>query len=426
MRFKLNKIATAVAVTLGTSAVAVSTVQADEILFPYVVASPTVTTLISTINYADIDFGFGGGLVAPEKLHYKYWYKNGDDAEDNTATCAEVNKSLPSSANDVVTFDAGGLFADDNLNILFEKAADAQNVNYGTGTFALLKGVTKPVRAFLIVDNNEFVNFNQTFYRTSDSLSGEAIVLEFQSGAAWGYAAYNAAGRYNAPDGFRYNWFDFSDYVETAGEVISGRSGEGFVPVVLHPFTATGGQWLTKFFVTPIRPTTFDPVSGLWFPPPASFKEGGQSVGTLNARVRLATEDVDVGTAAIYDRDEGPVSGQAPKNVVCVGAVEAASMLTEGALALAPQGGWSNLVVSTGTLEDVIPTNEAVVIKLEYNPTPLPALQASPAVGGIVNNAIWLRKGIRESVPTPANGALPRLQIFTDGLDINATSAPSF
>ena len=50
MRFKMNKLAAAVAVTMGVSAVGVSTAQADEILFPYVVASDTVTTLISTIN----------------------------------------------------------------------------------------------------------------------------------------------------------------------------------------------------------------------------------------------------------------------------------------------------------------------------------------------------------------------------------------
>ncbi|MBK8535945.1 MAG: hypothetical protein IPL59_12960 [Candidatus Competibacteraceae bacterium] len=62
-------------------------------------------------------------------------------------------------------------------------------------------------------------------------------------------------------------------------------------------------------------------------------------------------------------------------------------------------------------------TQEAVVIKLEYNTKTSPSL---PALG-IINNAIWLRKGIKESIPTPASG--PRVSLSTVGFDINAVSS---
>jgi hypothetical protein len=437
MKFKVNKIAAAVAVSLGTSVVGMSAAQADEILFPYVVTSGTVTTLISTMNNA----GTFIGDAAPTELHYRYWYKNGANAESNSATCGEVDRPLPSSANDIVTFDVGGQVKKDNLGILFEDVKvstlpDGQGRGYGNASFALLAGVAPPVRAFLVVDNNDFAS-EESFFRTSDSLAGEAIILEFVNGAAWGYAAYNAAGRYNA-DGVRFNRYDFSDYVETAGEVIASNvAGQGSVPVAIHPrLTATGADdVITKFFVTPIAPSRFSALDGVRVWPGGTYRysDAGttrsvvlptQLRGDLTAAVALSVFDIDLGAAVMYDRDEGPVSGQVIQGVRCVGAVDVRSLLSEGALLQVPAGGWSNLVVgrfakganglpTSGNLTD---TDEAVVIKLEYNTATSPSL----ATVGIVNNAIWLRKGVRESVPTPANTALPRISLFTNGLDINA------
>lgn len=406
MKFKVNKIAVAVAVSLGTSVVGMKAAQADEILFPYVVASGTVTTIVSTINI--FESFFEGPSAA--RLHYRYYYKNGDNAERNTAPCVEVNERLPSSPNDIVTFDVANRFGTDNLGIIFEDVKTSSNVKYGSKSFSLLD-ITLPVRAFLVVDNNDFLT-GAGLFSTADSLAGEAIVLEFLSGAAWGYAAYNAAGVYGGTPGLadRINLFDFSDTVETAGEVIANS----FVPVALAPFTATGGEWLTKFFVTPISPATF--VDGVW------QRGGNQLQGNLNARVRLAVQDPSSATQDVmFDRDELPVSGQVPQNVVCVGAVDATSMITEGALRRMPDGGWSNLVVDRGTASGVA-TNEAVVIKLEYNPAPLQLDSDSTTVPvvGVINNALWLRKGIRESLPIPSSPFAPRVEVFAVDLDLNA------
>ena len=260
----------------------------------------------------------------------------------------------------------------------------------------------------VVVDNNDFAS-EETFFRTGPSLAGEAIVLEFTNGAAWGYAAYNPSNRF--VDGVRNNFNDFSDYVETTGEVIAGENGQGFVPVAIAPPVTSGGL-ITKFFVTPIAPSTFD--GTVWVPPrPATLTTGGQLRGDLTTTIRLAIQDQSLGTGVIYDRDEGPVSGQVPQSVTCVGAVDAQSMLTQGAQQQVPNGGWSNLVVGGAGN-----TQEAIVIKLEYN---TPTSTSFPAVG-IVNNAIWLRKGIKESIPTPADGTA-RFEVRTVGLDINVTSS---
>ncbi|MCB1918685.1 MAG: hypothetical protein KDJ28_01740 [Candidatus Competibacteraceae bacterium] len=409
MRFKMNKLAAAVAVTMGVSAVGVSTAQADEILFPYVVASDTVTTLISTINIYENSFQG----PAADQLHYRYYYKNGVNAENNLASCAEVDDRLPSSPNDIVTFDVAERFGAGNLGILFEDVATSSNVDYGSKTFSLLN-ITLPVRAFLIVDNNDTLT-GAGLVSTANSVAGEAIILEFAAGAAWGYSAYNAAGLYSGTAGggaVVSNPYDFSDSVETAGEVIANS----YVPVALMPFTATGGEFITRFFVTPIATRAM----GSGTP---------QLRSDLNARIRLAVRDPASATQdAIFDRDELPVSGQFPQNVVCVGAVEASEMLTEGALNRVPNGGWSNLVVSSGTVAGATgtvtsgSTDQAIVFKLEYNPSALEldTDSGTDPVAGIVNNAIWLRKGIRESYLAPASATQPRVSVFAADLDLNS------
>ncbi|MBK8750404.1 MAG: hypothetical protein IPL99_01605 [Candidatus Competibacteraceae bacterium] len=432
----MNKVAVAVAATLGITVAGIGTAQADEVLFPYIVTSSTVTTLVSTMNTVDAR----PTNAAPSKLHYRYWYKNGASAENNAAPCSEVDRPLPSSANDIVTIDVSDQITaiKGNLGIVFEDVKvstlpESDGRGYGKDTFALLAGLTKPVRAFLVVDNNEFNTTDkaaESFFRTSSSIAGEAIVLEFANGAAWGYSAYNAAGRYDPVTGARTNFFDFSDYVETAGEVIAGEAGQGFVPVALAPRYVEGNPTkgddiITKFFVTPIAPSTLNPATGVWSPPINTRTTGGQLRGDLTARVRLSVQDNSLGAAVIYDRDEGPVSGQVPQNVTCVGAIDAlgaTGLLSEGARLLVPQGGWSNLVVGGGTTN----TNEAVVIKLEYNTSKSTSFKTL----GIVNNAIWLRKGIKESIGPntsfDANGdpvLTTRFRVSAFGADSNVTSS---
>lgn len=112
----------------------------------------------------------------------------------------------------------------------------------------------------------------------------------------------------------------------------------------------------------------------------------------------------------MYDRDENPVSGQNPRTVTCIGAVNVQDLLSAGALReVGDFGGWSEVVISSPgplaalTSSGTVVTsavrstnvNQAIVQKLEYNTTGQFDTATFP---GAFNSALWLRAGIRESV----------------------------
>lgn len=376
MKFKLNKIAAAMAVGLGTSVVGMNVAQADEILFPYVVASDTVTTILSVIN--DDDF------TVPS-LHYRYYYKRLPGAPtDNTAPCVEANFSQPTSPNDVVTFDVSGQFGDAR-GVLFEPGP--VNAVY-TKDFALFRNV-KPVRAFAIVDNND------RFF-AGNNVEGEAFIIQFSQGSVWGYQAYNAAeiGGIDASGNLVIgNPYDFSDRAEVNGEVMvtppAGTTTAGaeayWSPIAIMPFA--GDEVQTALFVTPIATT-------------APF----QLSGTTAATIGLQVNDPDSPAPYVmYDRDENPYSGQIVQSIVCVGRVNIGSMITEATRQyLVGTGGWSNVAVRAG---------QAVVMKIEFNDTAA-TLGGKPAGGGSYNNSFWLRKGFRESLARTAYPGYPNISYF--------------
>jgi len=382
MKFKLNKIAAAMAVGLGTSVVGMNVAQADEILFPYVVASDTVTTILSVIN--DDDF------TVPS-LHYRYYYKSGANAASNTATCSEANFSQPTSPNDIVTFDVSGQFGDAR-GVLFEPAP--ANAVYNKD-FALFRNV-KPVRAFAIIDNND------RFF-AGNNVYGEAFVIQFTQGSVWGYQAYNSAeiGGIDASGNLVIgNAYDFSDRAEVNGEVMvaapAGTTADAaeryWSPIAVMPFA--GDEVQTALFVTPIGTA-------------APF----QLSGTIAATVGLQVNDPESPAPYVaYDRDENPYSGQVPAPVVCVGRVSVGNMITEATRQyLVGTGGCSNVAVITG---------QATVMKIEFNETVPSTLAGKSAGGGTYNNAFWLRKGFRESLARTTYPGYPTISTFLPSFSV--------
>lgn len=215
MKFKTKKIATAVAASLGLSVVGMSAAKADSILFPHFVLSPTVTTVLSVIND---NFTAAGA----SNLHYRYYYKDVGAAGAATAPCKEYDFWNPTSTNDIVTFDMGANpgFNSDAKGVLFEP--NSTNARY-VDDFAVLGRTTPvpPTRGFVVVENR---GFNPTDIPVPTAkLAGEAIVIEFVSGSAWGYQAYNAADMWGfvAPNLILLNANDFSDRVEVNGGVLT-------------------------------------------------------------------------------------------------------------------------------------------------------------------------------------------------------------
>ncbi len=357
--------------------VAVKNAQADAILFPWIVKSNTVSTLVSVVNTAG-DRIFVSGLVMDYRLHYQYWYKE-TNANGQTEKCEPVSFKRPTSKDDIVSFDA-------SCNINDGKALFNDPSPYGDVSFCLSAG--PPRRAFLLVDNNTpamvdaAVNVDGTLY-------GEAIVLELAGGAGWGYIAYNADGGETST---QTSPVDFSDGLDVQGEVIAGS--DTATPLAPTELTQTvllpPDVILTRLFVTPVDVD----VDG------DGVDVANQRIGNANARVQLVyMDEVGALNGGIYDNDENPIDFVKRKNIVCTSADNLESFFTESGwdafLATGGQG-WSYVVTIDGTIDvnpfDLVadnPTNNVIIGKLEFTTSGVTI--DGTTIPGTLNNFVWLR-----------------------------------
>lgn len=347
MKMKLNALSLAVAAGfIGTAAQA-----ADVAMFPYVVNSATVTTIVSVVDQGGSADGYtAGGATGGSRLHWRLNYKAGANASNNVARCEEVNYYLPSSVNDIQTVDLGGKFGSTTKGVLFNDAGSNNNWKSGTTdtiNFMLGKNASSGSgvqRGVLFVHNAEAT--------TTNNLYGEAMVLDFSTGAAWGYQAQlkdsGAANNGTA--------FDFTAAATTT-------------PILAFMPTA---ESVTRLFVTPVSATML-------------AANGASTTGwdQLNASVSLTT-----GSGVAYDRDENLVSGSASSNVVCVGAVDATSLMTAGAASVLANGGWGRVVVAAGSTTGMSSVNTAILTKLEYNTA---GKLNGDAIPGTFNNGFVMR-----------------------------------
>lgn len=406
---KLNKIAFGIALAAGVGAA-----QADEVLFPYVVSSDTVTTILSVANTVD------EGALNVEELHFRYYYKEGAAATDNAATCQEVNRRFTSSPNDLIDVSVDVRYGAATRGVLFNDHMVNATYLPATSSPGLLRNRTKPVRAFAIVDNND-----GAVGRANDLslVAGRATIIEFGAGAAWGYDAFNAKGTNN---------FIFDEAGERFGEVFSpvdfttGNQTRR-TEVSFKPFS----EFVTTFYVTPVfsraitapgvaalvnatnLPSTNVPVNvstvSTEAQPLVAGLAGAINGGTVGAaattavpaavnqltgslRTRLVAS-VNGGDDVAYDRDELPVSGRAPKEITCVGAVRVQDLMSTGAAdELASTGGWTMLSTTypaAGAGFDRTP--QATIMFLEHNAIGARTINGENA-GGVINNGYQLRQ----------------------------------
>lgn len=427
MKFKVTKIATAVATGLGLSAMGMGTAHADRIMFPYIGGSSTVATIVSVINQADVP-------GTPDRLHYQIFHKDGSAASNNAASCSEDSVFRKTSVNDIVTFDLTGHFGDAN-GVLFEPAAT--NPKYDDGSFAFLEPVLaalpadqRQVRGWMMVDN---LGVGAAGPAVPNTLNGEAFLLDFVEGAAWGYVAYNPA--------IGADPYDFSDAVESQGEVLAGgmryddaalRAGaishSPRVPVVLYPMP--NGDFTQQLIVTPINHAVIN-TSVPAILPGRSDRAGQAWQNATVLKTRIGLSVLPVGSSLIaFNRDEQQIDGTAGADITCVGTVKVTDLFTSLGQSQLANGGWSAVrVTSPGPLVENIPTaptpitvangarrtfntNEAIVMKLEYNLSG--EFLDGAGFKGAYNNGYWMRRGNRESLKIPVQ-TLANLQPFATG-----------
>jgi len=374
-------LASAVAAAIAVSAVGIQSAQATTLFFPYVGVGPTVTTVISTINtfeydLQDLDPNYSITNLGPA-IHYRLYFKPAGDASRETP-CDEVDLKLPTSANDIQTFDIGGHFGAETKGVLFNDPGAA--VPYMKGpTYSLAQVPTAALggamRGYLLVDNGDAVADRTT-------LAGEAFLYDFNLGAVWGYQALAA----NGP-------------LQPAGNFGTGGN-----------FNAWASANNTMIPIMPL-----DEVTTALFVTPVSSHQAPIKPNKYVARVSLGV-DTD---RWVFDRDETPVSSGGTRDVTCVGKVIVADLLP-----LSDQlrnGGWSMVnnsrIGSTGpgttgevvvtsngnepaevlaavnpaAVPPVAPAPGAVIIKLDYSAVPDGTFDGVP-VGGVYNNGYRLQE----------------------------------
>ena len=356
--------------------------SADAILFPWVVRSADVTTVVSVVNTAETDAEASGLPFHSNRIHIEYWLKD-STANLQDETCHEYNFEVTSSKDDMVTWDIAGHF-----NGGLPMFNDTSNEVIAATNMTL--DVADPRRAFLIVDNNTDslidagTNVDGTMY-------GEATIIEHVTGAAWGYIAYNATGGVKVTDSDINLNFSDSDHRDQQGEVIG--DSETTQTTLLNPNDAT-----TKLFVTPTtgRGTEQSP-------------DLHQRQGNINTRVQLCrfpeingNNDPHTGDCTgggIWNNEEGGFSFTERKNIVCTtadnlvdffggaGSSAYAQWLASG------KAGWAYIVTHRGNLDDLRGTedfqwsDEAIIGKLEYGTN----LSWGGSISDTINTFVWLR-----------------------------------
>lgn len=319
--FNRKQLSVAVTAAIGAIGAFSSSVQADSALWPHIVVSPSVTTIVSVINTS--------GDLNGDELHYRLFYKEADKQMD---ACQEGNAYLPSSKNDIQTIDLGARFSD-NLGVMFEPNGGVKNpwkdaLNgsaWGYAMGAQVRGAAAGVqsasynamRGILVVDNDDDRN-----RRAGPSVFGEAIVVEFENGGSWGYTAFGADDDSDSDE------FDYSDVGSLSG-----------YPVAFMP----PAEVSTSFLVTPIL--TLDQFGEI----ESSMLNPSDYTATIFFGNTTAwdKDEKKQETYVAYDRDENPISGTVPATVKCVGRVELESLLSTFAQTSLRNGGWGSLNNST-------------------------------------------------------------------------------
>lgn len=374
----------------------VKNAQADQLLFPWIIKSSSVSTIISVVNTAGSNLGWNY-LGIDQVLHYQYWYKTELDAGSGatqTVPCEHFSFKRPTSKDDLVMFDAAA-------NINDGKALFGDSARYGDQTFKL--NADGPRRAFLIVDNDTpfFVNGGGNIDGT---LYGEAMVIELSGGAAWGYIAYNPSGNAGATQ--QTGPVPMWNGLDTLGEVLGGNGpatellnqiGQGEVtPVVLLP----ANVGVTRFFMTPI-----DNYAGLLngqLLPSEDSPIPSQRVGNANARIQLVYNPAP-GTfyGGAFDDDESPIDFTKRKNIVCTSADNLQDLMSEAGwndFVARATPGWAFIDIQTGNLDQNSnlaldnPTDDMIVGKLEF--TTAGVNFSGYAVPGTFNNFNWIRNSM--------------------------------
>ncbi len=319
------------------------------VVFPYVIKDDPNTTTIISVVVPDPD----GSSDDAAELHYVYLHK--DIAAAQTDACEEYNFKGHTSPNDLVTFDAGGMFGDEPGKEGYPLFNDTTSDPLSAGS-PLSLVVEKQIGYLLVELLNED---NEPAGSLNWPPDGEALILDIANGGAWGYKASSN--------------FWYHDEQAWLFKSLAAPA------LVNPPSIAT-----TEFTVTPFSQGIIG-------------NSGSYSSALLTNQMAViqpvANEDA---TAAVFDRNENTLSATKEKKVTCVGVATLDELLGSGILnnpAFVAQGGWGWLwnkpfdVDGDGDVE-VTPGCPFFAPGCEQNEAFVFKVESSSALGSFMINAV--------------------------------------
>jgi hypothetical protein len=434
-KMTLSVLVIALAMLLSFGA-ALDQAKADAILFPWVVKSTAISTIVSVVNTAGLPLP----LLNVPQIHLAYFYKDPDNTQ--TASCQDYNFKVNTSEMDMVTFDAAG-----NINGGLPMWGDPNN-----GALSLALTAPGDRRSFLIVDNNTPA---LTFAATNidGTLYGEAMVIELTTGAAWGYQAYNSGGPFGNNDitgsplpilpgqtnplmppytPGQNGFVSFTNGLDLYGDVLGQAWFWAIAPAIpaAAPTIFAGGEMApvtlmprgdidTKFFLTPTDMISaafqFAPLGNVQ----TQYANRGQRQGNINASVGVCAVPQVVGGVGlvapysgnvggvlnglcnypgIYKNDEGPISSTKLKNIVCTSSDDVSQLLDAATVTAWDASGsqaWTYIMPHMGTLTPAANyqySPNMMVGKLEWNDGAT-TIDGFP-VSGTFNNFVQQRSNL--------------------------------
>ncbi len=415
------------AVCGGAGLLGSAAVHADAVMFPYVVNSATVTTVVNIVNTSNDLYnasGIAGNGANFTRLHWRLNNKNGANAVDNAAGCGEIDFFLPTSQFDIQTVDLGAKFGASSSGVLFNDPSinnDWQG-NLGSLTYAMASSIPSPSRGVLIVDNADTQATPPI--GLLPTIAGEAFIYELGSGAAWGYqapAVNNVAGAGTDNGVLEMNFGQPSFGGVTQGGALSFFTTTPSFPGGFTTFMPPG-EVATRFFVTPLNRVAdtncdgaggsdADSYSGAVVAGGTNCSGAAGDPGEARYNVNAGLNDTMIATnfgdyrvqfqmvtssGVAYDRDENLVSGTTPTVVRCVGGVNVTDLISSfSPTHVLSDGGWGYVQVRVptvdtatyGTQDTTSVTGRASVYKLEFN---VGGTFNNEIVNGVFNNAFFM------------------------------------
>ena len=289
----MKKSVTAALVAGGLLGLATQPAQADGILFPYLSTQTNVYSFVTVVNDA---------VGSAPEYHFTYAHKSVPVA--NTGNCNHFDGDVRSTANDMMTFEAGGKLLNPlGGRALFEEAGDAGG--FGSG------GLTSTPIALNVANQIAFLAVEDSSDTTGAvNLFGWAEVIDTGANLSLAYTTHNFVDEGAAYTGTR---ADFSNL------------SSGAVVMSWYPTSNVSSSW----HVLNLGPvTSMAPASG------SSLRRGYGASGTSSNSTN----------GGAYDRDELFWSGSKTARIRCFGFVGISDLLSSGVVAQVANGGWTYLV----------------------------------------------------------------------------------